>query len=171
MLATEGTAVLALADPLLDALGVEDVLLVAVERGDEVVAQEVAPADGALPPQPAHALVQPRLLLKRRLLVLELRLVQRRDNLWHGERDRQQATEHALDEKIRSVLSLRLSDVVLELLEGHRIRCFSIVALLLQISSAHHVDSSLNDGFDKASALKHDYKADYVVEADEVAEH
>ena len=50
----EGTTVLALADPLLDALGVEDVLLVAVEGRDEVVAEEVAPADGALTPKSTH---------------------------------------------------------------------------------------------------------------------
>ena len=81
LLAAEGAAVLTLTNPLLNALRVEDVQLVAVERRDEVVAQEVAPADGALAPQAAHAVVQPALFLVLRLLVLEFRLLQRRDNL------------------------------------------------------------------------------------------
>ena len=74
MLAAQRTAVLSFADPLLDALGVENVKLVAVQRRHEVVTLEVAPADGALAPQPGLARVGPAAVLFRmlRLLVLEL---------------------------------------------------------------------------------------------------
>ena len=74
MLAAQRTAVLSFADPLLDALGVENMELVAVQRGDEVVTLEVAPADGALAPEPGLARVgAPAVLLRMlRLLVLEL---------------------------------------------------------------------------------------------------
>ena len=72
LLPTQGTTVLAFPDPLLDALSVEDVLLVAVKRRDKVVAQEVAPTDGALPPQTTHTFIKPAFLLLLCLLVLEL---------------------------------------------------------------------------------------------------
>ena len=72
MLAAERATVLALADPLFDALCVEDVLLVAVERRHEVVPQEVAPADGTLAPHSTDTLIQVPLLAHRSLLVFEL---------------------------------------------------------------------------------------------------
>ena len=69
---------------MLDALRVEDVLFIAMEGCHEVVAQEVAPADRALSPQAAHALIQIvsvvvaalLLFLLLSLLVLKFGLVQ-----------------------------------------------------------------------------------------------
>ncbi len=49
-LAAKWTAILTFPAPLLNALCVENVLFVTVERRDKVIAQEVAPADGALEP-------------------------------------------------------------------------------------------------------------------------
>ena len=78
-LTAQRAAILALPNPLFDALRVEDVLLVAVKRRDEIVAQEVAPADGALAPQAVLALVKVLgavFLLLLGLLMLELRFVE-----------------------------------------------------------------------------------------------
>jgi len=85
--AAERATVLAFPNPLLDALGVEDVLIVAMQRRNEVVAQEVTPADGTLTPQPGLALVEARvalLLFLLRLLVLKLGLVEGGDNFGDG---------------------------------------------------------------------------------------
>ena len=90
--AAERATVLAFPNPLLDALGVEDVLIVAVQRRNEVVAQEVTPADGTLAPQPGLALVEARvalLLFLLRLLVLKLGLVEGGDNFGDGQRNSQ----------------------------------------------------------------------------------
>ena len=76
-MSAQRATVLALSDPLLDALGVEYVFFVTVEGGNKVVAHEVTPADGTLAPQTAHRFVQILiLLLEGCLLVLELRLVE-----------------------------------------------------------------------------------------------
>ena len=56
-MATERTAILALSNPLLDALCVEDVLLVAVKRRHKVVAIEIAPANRALAPESTNGFV------------------------------------------------------------------------------------------------------------------
>ena len=81
--------VLPLANPLLNALRMEDVLFIAVEGGHEVVAQEVTPADWTLSPQAAHALIEivAMLFLLLGLLMLKFRLVERGDNFRHGEWD------------------------------------------------------------------------------------
>ena len=76
-MAAKWTAILSFPDPLLNALGVEDVLFVTVERRYEVIAQEIAPADGALAPKTALTLVETAIfLLDLSLLVLILGLVQ-----------------------------------------------------------------------------------------------
>ena len=67
---------MATSDPLLDALCVEDMLLITVQRRHKVVSQEVTPADGALSPEATHAFVEASLLFHLRLFVLELCLVQ-----------------------------------------------------------------------------------------------
>ena len=54
---------MATSDPLLDALCVEDMLLVTVQRGHEVITTEVAPADGTLPHETILALIKTRILL------------------------------------------------------------------------------------------------------------
>ena len=51
MLTTEWTTVLTFSNPLLDALSVEDMHLVAVQACHEVVPLEVAPADWTLLPE------------------------------------------------------------------------------------------------------------------------
>ena len=63
---------------MLNALGVEDVLFITVEGSHEIVAEEVAPADGTLSPQASLTLVQitaTMLLLLLGLFVLEFGLV------------------------------------------------------------------------------------------------
>ena len=89
-LTAEWAAVLSFSNPLLDALSVEDVLLIAMESCHEVVAEEVAPADGTLSPQATHTLIQivvvsvaAMLFPLLGLLVLKLGLVKRGDNLRH----------------------------------------------------------------------------------------
>ena len=111
--------VLPLANPLLDALCVEDVLFIAVERGHEVVAQEVTPADWTLPPQATHTLIEivAHLFLLRGLLMLKLRLVERRDNFRHGEWDSEKTAEHAFNEKTLAFLLFGLLNLLLELLK------------------------------------------------------
>ena len=88
-MAAKRTAILSLPDPLLNALSVEYVLFVTVERRHEVIAQEIAPADGALTPKTALTIVDATiLLLELSCLGLILRLLQRRDNFrnrkWDG---------------------------------------------------------------------------------------
>lgn len=78
LLAAQWAAVLSFADPLLNALSVENMQFVAVQCRDEIVAQEVAPADRALAPQASLAVVGPGAALPLRmlrLLVLELGLI------------------------------------------------------------------------------------------------
>lgn len=54
-----------------------DVLIVAVKRGDVVIAGEITPADGALPPKARLAVVEPTLgSLLLSLLSFKLGLVQ-----------------------------------------------------------------------------------------------
>ena len=62
-MAAKWTAILSFSDPLLNALCVEDVLFVAVECRHEVIAQEIAPADGALAPKAGLAIVDAAMLL------------------------------------------------------------------------------------------------------------
>ena len=73
--AAKRAAILSTTNPLLDALSVEDVLLITVQRCHEVVAHEVTPADRALSPDTTLTLVESSFFLLRRLLVLELCLV------------------------------------------------------------------------------------------------
>ena len=78
MLAAKWTTVLTFADPLLNALSVKDVLFVTVKRRHEVIAEEIAPADRALAPQPTGTFVQIlALFAELSLLVLELGRVER----------------------------------------------------------------------------------------------
>ena len=87
-MAAKWAAILSFSDPLLNALCVEDVLFVTVERRHEVIAQEIAPADGALAPKAALTIVDTTiLLLDLSLLVLILSLVQGGDNFGDGKRD------------------------------------------------------------------------------------
>ena len=84
----EWATVLPLANPLLDALRVEDVLFVAVKRSHEIVAQEVTPANRTLFPQAAHALVQIVALFPLLgLLMLKFGLVEGGDNFGHRQWD------------------------------------------------------------------------------------
>ena len=53
---------MATSDPLLDALCVEDMLLVTVQRGHEVITTEVTPADRTLPHETILALIKTRIL-------------------------------------------------------------------------------------------------------------
>ena len=86
--AAKWTAILSFSDPLLNALCVEDVLFVTVERRHEIIAQEIAPADGALTPEAVLAIVNTSTLRPDlSLLVLILCLVQRRDNFRNGKWD------------------------------------------------------------------------------------
>ena len=77
-LAAKWATILPLSNPLLDTLRVENMLFIAVKRGNEIVAKEVTPADGTLTPQARLALVQASarlLLLLCGALVLKLGLV------------------------------------------------------------------------------------------------
>lgn len=56
--ATEWTAILAFANPLLNTLCMEYVLLVAVEGCHEVISIKVIPTDGALSPQARLTLIE-----------------------------------------------------------------------------------------------------------------
>ena len=123
-LTAEWATVLPFSNPLLDALSVEDVLLIAMESCHEVVAKEVAPADGTLPPQATHALIQivvvsvaAMLFPLLGLLVLKFGLVERGDDLWHWQWNGKQAAKHALNEETLSLLLLSLPELLLELLE------------------------------------------------------
>ena len=87
-MAAKWAAILSFSDPLLNALCVEDVLFVTVESRHEVIAQEIAPADGTLAPKAALTIVDTTiLLLDLSLLVLILSLVQGGDNFGDGKRD------------------------------------------------------------------------------------
>ena len=87
-MAAKRTAILSLPDPLLNALSVEDVLFVTVERRHEVIAQEVAPADGALAPKATLTIVDAAiLLLELSCFGLILRLLQRGNNFRNGKWD------------------------------------------------------------------------------------
>ena len=134
----EWAAILALADPLLNTFSVEDVLLVAKKSSHVVIATKITPANGALLPEPAVFL--PFILLfGLSLLVLELGLVQRRQNLWNRQWYSEQATEQPLNEHV-SVLILVLS-VELAIL--------AIWRFLLNFPPSHHCDSALYNGFDQ----------------------
>ena len=115
-LSAQGTAVLSLSDPLLNALSVEYVHLVAVQSGDKVVAKEVWPANGTLPPQTVLRL--PRFAVSS-LLVLEFWLVQRRDDFRHWQRNGQKTSKHAFNEDVTSVVSFSVCNFFLELFESH----------------------------------------------------
>lgn len=117
LLPAEGTAVLAFSDPLLDALCVEDMLVVAVKCGHEIVSKEVAPANWALSPEAARAFIHATFLLLLCLLVLELRLLQRGDNLRHRQRDGQQPAKHAFHEEASPFFLLQISNFFLELIQ------------------------------------------------------
>ena len=145
----EWAAILALADPLLNTFSVEDVLLIADKSSHVVIAAKITPANGALLPEPAVFL--PFILLfGLSLLVLELGLVQRRQDLGNGQWDRQQATEQPLNEHV-SVLILILS-VDLAIL--------AIWRFLLNFPPSHHRDSALYNGFDQTGALGKNYGLD-----------
>ena len=87
-MAAKWTAILSFPDPLLNALGVEDVLFVTVERRYEVIAQEIAPADGALAPKTTLTIVDATIfLLELSCFGLILRLLQRGNNFRNGKWD------------------------------------------------------------------------------------
>ena len=80
-MAAKRAAILSFPNPLLNALSVEDVLFVTVERRHEVIAQEIAPADWALAPKTTLTIVDTAiLLLELSCFGLILRLLQRGNN-------------------------------------------------------------------------------------------
>jgi hypothetical protein len=162
---------LALSDPLLDTLGVEDVLLVAVQTCYKVLAVEVTPADGALLPKATlAALAVLVLLFVGRLLVLELGLVQRRKDFWYGQRHRQKTSEHAIDEQVAFFL-FGVEQLFLELIEWNGISPLLAIPLGFLVSPPHDGNPSLNDGPDQTGTLENNDDWDQIVKDDAVAEH
>ena len=87
-MAAKRAAILSFSNPLLNALCVEDVLFVTVKSRHEVVAQEIAPANGTLAPKATLTIVDAAiLLLELSCFGLIFRLLQRRDDFRNGKRD------------------------------------------------------------------------------------
>ena len=148
----------------------EDMLLVAVERGHEVVTLEVAPADRALAPQATATFVLiVALLTELGLLMLELGGVKGGNDLRHRQWDRDQSTEHALHEERGVFFLLQLVHLLLELFH---VKSSAIVfPLHVEVPTSHQIDPPLDNGTNEASTLNDDDEGDNVIEADEVREH
>ena len=155
----------------------EYVLLVAMKRRDEIVAQEVTPANRALTPQAILAFVQilgTVFLLLLGLFMLKLRFVEWWDNLGHGERNGQESTKHTLDEETLAFFLLCLLDLLLELFKRLRFAtvCSTVLIpdLLLAVPAPHHRDPPLYDRLDQAETLANDNRCNDVIEDYQVAQ-